>query len=106
MDQKYTVWALHGENPSKKSIECLPVEQEENMEEENLESRGLGLENLVDAFYGIQDEHPLDTVSVQMGVVEEPYVGNDKYSEYKRLATEKLYPLCEVLRQLFLQLWN
>ena len=76
IDQKYTVWALHGENSSKKLIECLPVEQEENME-----ARGLGLENLVDSFYGVQDKHHLDTVGAQAGVFEEPYAGNDKYSE-------------------------
>ena len=41
---KYTVWALHSENSSKNLIECLPVEQEENMEEENIEARGFGLD--------------------------------------------------------------
>ena len=90
------------------SIECPPVVDVhgENIEEENIKDGGLAMENLVDTFCGIHEEPHVGDDSGHAGVSEEPYVSNDKYNKYKRMSIEKLYPLCGVLRLLFLRLWS
>ena len=49
------------------------------------------MENLVDTHYRMNQ----DVESNHTRPFEEPNTGNDKYNEYKRLASEKLYPSCE-----------
>ncbi|KAF9609030.1 hypothetical protein IFM89_012470, partial [Coptis chinensis] len=72
------------------------------VEDENIEDRGLGLENLVDACYGVHEgvrgdmyEGDTDQTSdFEQPFVPKPDLGK-KYAEYKSKAEEKLYPSCE-----------
>ncbi|KAF9609464.1 hypothetical protein IFM89_016463 [Coptis chinensis] len=72
------------------------------VEDENIENRGLGLENLVDACYGVHEGVRGDvyggdtdqTSDFEQPFVPEPDLGK-KYAEYKSKAEEKLYPSCE-----------
>ncbi|KAM7486516.1 hypothetical protein LguiA_002525 [Lonicera macranthoides] len=100
INKTYTQWLLHGEDPSFISMDQHPplghVELEEDIEPiDNNGDEGIGIENLVDAAYGVYDETFGDAPCGQTEVSTEPGVFNNKYEEYKRLATEKLYPSCE-----------
>ncbi|KAF9620174.1 hypothetical protein IFM89_010909 [Coptis chinensis] len=72
------------------------------VEDENIEDRGLGLENLVDACYGVHEGVRGDVyggATDQISDFEQPFVPEidlgKKYAEYKSKAEEKLYPSCE-----------
>ena len=93
IDSLYSIWVFHGEKPYMNSIDHAPVEDVHK--EENIEFGGLGMDNLVDASYGMHREANVHDDSGQAGVSKEPYIGNEKYNDYKRLSTEKLYPSCE-----------
>lgn len=96
IDQFYTLWALHGEKPSMALVEYPPVERlEKENEIESNEDPRFGIENLLDASYGVHEKTYVTNEGSNTGAFEEPYVANEKYEEYKRLATEKLYPTCE-----------
>ncbi|KAF9621027.1 hypothetical protein IFM89_015849 [Coptis chinensis] len=94
-DLTYTIWSLHGEKQSKYPVVDI-------VEDENIEDRGLGLENLVDACYGVHEGVRGDvyggdidqTSNFEQPFVPEPDLGK-KYAEYKSKAEEKLYPSCE-----------
>ena len=82
IDLSYSVQALHGENPYKNSIDHPPVEVSthgENIQEENIEVGGLGMENLVNASYGMHEQSHVNDDSGQVGVSKEPHVNNEKY---------------------------
>lgn len=95
IESTYRVWALHGENPYKDRM----VNQ---VEKENSEAEGLGMENFVDVAYGVHEELADDlnegdgsqVEDVEHPVVIEPDLGK-RYHEYKKKAEEKLYPSCE-----------
>ncbi|KAF9609247.1 hypothetical protein IFM89_014441 [Coptis chinensis] len=72
------------------------------VEDENIEDRGLGLENLVDACYGVHEGVRGDVYggdTDQISDFEQPFVPepdlDKKYVEYKSKAEEKLYLSCE-----------
>ncbi|KAF9611331.1 hypothetical protein IFM89_030120 [Coptis chinensis] len=72
------------------------------VEDENIEDRGLGLENLVDAWYGLHEGVRGDVyggATDQISDFEQPFVSEPdlgkKYAEYKSKAEENLYPSCE-----------
>ncbi|KAF9605862.1 hypothetical protein IFM89_019121 [Coptis chinensis] len=97
---------LISQDPKPNSVP-LELEQETEpepniVEDENIEDRGLGLENLVDACYGVHEGvrgdvygGATDQISdFKQPFVPEPDLGK-KYAEYKSKAEEKLYPPCE-----------
>ncbi|KAF9603375.1 hypothetical protein IFM89_035620 [Coptis chinensis] len=91
-DLTYTIWSLHGEKQSKYPVVDI-------VEDENIEDRGLGLENLVDACYGAYEGVRGDVyggATDQISDFEQPFVPEPdlgkKYVEYKSKAEEKLYP--------------
>ncbi|KAF9587572.1 hypothetical protein IFM89_004030 [Coptis chinensis] len=94
-DLTYTIWSLHGEKQLKYPVIDI-------VEDENIEDRGLGLENLVDACYGVHEGVRGDVyggATDQISDFEQPFVPEPdlgkKYAEYKSKAEEKLYPSCE-----------
>ncbi|KAM7503295.1 hypothetical protein LguiB_002199 [Lonicera macranthoides] len=99
INRTYTKWLLHGEmsssTPVAQHLLIDHVELEGNIGVQDVGDIGVEMGNLVDACYGVQDETNVDGEVGQMGAFEERDVPNAKYNEYKRLATEKLYPSCE-----------
>ncbi|KAF9609455.1 hypothetical protein IFM89_016454 [Coptis chinensis] len=92
-DLTYTIWSLHGEKQSKYPVVDI-------VEDENIKDRGL--ENLVDACYGVHEGVRGDVyggATNQISDFEQPFVPEPdlgkKYAEYKSKAEEKLYPSCE-----------
>lgn len=60
IDTSYTLWALHGEKPSMVSIPDSTVKQANQQDVDEDISVGGGMENLVDATYGLHEMYDLD----------------------------------------------
>ncbi|XP_012834191.1 PREDICTED: uncharacterized protein LOC105955039 [Erythranthe guttata] len=97
IDKSYTLWALHGEKPFVNSF-IDPIAEDahqENIREEQILVRELEMRNLVDNIHGLHGEYEETGGVGQEKVSEEQHFSSEKYNEYKRLSSEKLYSSCE-----------
>ncbi|KAF9609272.1 hypothetical protein IFM89_014466 [Coptis chinensis] len=109
IEKSYCVWTLHGEdlsniavhppvvaNIGETTIGDVAIEMEDT-EEETIGEVGIGMGNFVDSSFGLHERVVGDG---SLGPeFDEPYVPEPdlgkRYYEYKKKATEKLYPACE-----------
>lgn len=111
IDKYYRVWTLHGETPSNVAVHPPFVANDirekassdvgigmENPEEEIIGDVGIGMENFVDSAFGLHGDAARGDGSLGINF-DEPYVPEPdfgkRYWDYKRKASEKLYPTCE-----------
>ena len=109
IEKSYCVWTLHGEDLSNIAVHPPVVAnigetttsdvalEMEDTEEETIGEVGIGMGNFVDSSFGLHERVVGDG---SLGPeFDEPYVPEPdlgkRYYEYKKKATEKLYPACE-----------
>ncbi|KAF9590466.1 hypothetical protein IFM89_035343 [Coptis chinensis] len=110
IEKSYRVWTLHGEDLSNAAIhpplvanigEKTSVDDGFEMgdtEEETIGDVGIGMRNFVDSAFRLHGDAV--TGDGSLGIeFDEPYVPKPdlgkRYYDYKKKATEKLYPTCE-----------
>ncbi|KAF9616753.1 hypothetical protein IFM89_032272 [Coptis chinensis] len=110
IEKSYRVWTLHGEDLSNAAVhpplvanigEKTSVDdgfEMEDTEEETIGDVGIGMGNFVDSAFGLHGDAV--TSDGSLGIeFDEPYLPEPdlgkRYYDYKKKATEKLYPTCE-----------
>ncbi|OVA09230.1 hypothetical protein BVC80_1785g8 [Macleaya cordata] len=104
IDKRYRMWALHGEKSTNMMVELSMGEhvEEGNLPKENTEDERLRMVNFVDVACGVHEGVDGDvsrdeidqTRDFEEPFAQEPDLGK-RYTKYKKLAEEKLYPTYE-----------
>ncbi|KAF9620428.1 hypothetical protein IFM89_012605 [Coptis chinensis] len=110
IEKSYRVWTLHGEDLSNTAVHPPLVAnigektsdddgfEMGDTEEETIGDVGIGMRNFVDSAFGLHGDAVAGDNSLGIEF-DEPYVPEPdlgkRYYDYKKKATEKLYPTCE-----------
>ncbi|KAF9613537.1 hypothetical protein IFM89_008454 [Coptis chinensis] len=110
IEKSYRIWTLHGEDLSNAAVHPPLVAnigektsdddgfEMGDTEEETIGDVGIGMRNFVDSAFGLHGDAVAgdDSLGIEF---DEPYVPEPdlgkRYYDYKKKATEKLYPTCE-----------
>ncbi|KAF9615980.1 hypothetical protein IFM89_027410 [Coptis chinensis] len=110
IEKSYRVWTFHGEDLSNAAVHPPLVAnigektsdddgfEMGDTEEETIGDVGIGMRNFVDSAFGLHGDTVAgdDSLGIEFDdpYVPEPELGK-RYYDYKKKATEKLYPTCE-----------